>query len=144
MRRRPPRSTRTDTLFPYTTLFRSAETALEYGLVTGIVPAEELGRQLCALSERLAAKPPEAVRLTKALLIAPDCSVAARIAAEGALFEERLASAEAAAAFTAFLERGRKSARSTPRPQTLHAQSPARRAVPRARCTQSTAKREDQ
>src|SRR3546814_3128934 len=52
-----------------------AETALEYGLVTGIVPAEELGRQLCALSERLAAKPPEAVRLTKALLIAPDCSV---------------------------------------------------------------------
>src|SRR3546814_13060078 len=27
MIRRPPRSTRTDTLFPYTTLFRSAETA---------------------------------------------------------------------------------------------------------------------
>src|SRR3546814_3164382 len=25
MRRRPPRSTRTDTLFPYTTLFRSGE-----------------------------------------------------------------------------------------------------------------------
>src|SRR3546814_4539777 len=28
MIRRPPRSTRTDTLFPYTTLFRSSETAL--------------------------------------------------------------------------------------------------------------------
>src|SRR3546814_20079925 len=28
MIRRPPRSTRTDTLFPYTTLFRSAERAL--------------------------------------------------------------------------------------------------------------------
>src|SRR6056297_3832302 len=27
MRRRPPRSTRTDTLFPYTTLFRSAPPA---------------------------------------------------------------------------------------------------------------------
>src|SRR3546814_19977364 len=27
MRRRPPRSTRTDTLFPYTTLFRSCGTA---------------------------------------------------------------------------------------------------------------------
>src|SRR3546814_12933599 len=26
MRRRPPRSTRTDTLFPYTTLFRSPDT----------------------------------------------------------------------------------------------------------------------
>src|SRR3546814_9197849 len=32
MIRRPPRSTRTDTLFPYTTLFRSA---LETGVVTG-------------------------------------------------------------------------------------------------------------
>src|SRR3546814_3785726 len=29
MIRRPPRSTRTDTLFPYTTLFRSLETAKE-------------------------------------------------------------------------------------------------------------------
>src|SRR3546814_14829425 len=34
MRRRPPRSTRTDTLFPYTTLFRSARRT-----------AEELARQ---------------------------------------------------------------------------------------------------
>src|SRR3546814_4938753 len=30
MIRRPPRSTRTDTLFPYTTLFRSAAPALIY------------------------------------------------------------------------------------------------------------------
>src|SRR3546814_943337 len=29
MIRRPPRSTRTDTLFPYTTLFRSVETGIE-------------------------------------------------------------------------------------------------------------------
>src|SRR3546814_14509762 len=29
MSRRPPRSTRTDTLFPYTTLFRSSETLAE-------------------------------------------------------------------------------------------------------------------
>src|SRR3546814_1497582 len=32
MRRRPPRSTRTDTLFPYTTLFRSDQQAVEAGL----------------------------------------------------------------------------------------------------------------
>src|SRR3546814_19136661 len=36
MRRRPPRSTRTDTLFPYTTLFRSVRCSprvfVEYGL----------------------------------------------------------------------------------------------------------------
>src|SRR3546814_3531260 len=31
MRRRPPRSTRTDTLFPYTTLFRSGEDARGLG-----------------------------------------------------------------------------------------------------------------
>src|SRR3546814_11672359 len=31
MIRRPPRSTRTDTLFPYTTLFRSLEAAAERG-----------------------------------------------------------------------------------------------------------------
>src|SRR3546814_11483867 len=31
MIRRPPRSTRTDTLFPYTTLFRSADIARNFG-----------------------------------------------------------------------------------------------------------------
>src|SRR3546814_6629126 len=37
MLRRPPRSTRTDTLFPYTTLFRSQRRALG---VLGIAPAD--------------------------------------------------------------------------------------------------------
>src|SRR3546814_8864570 len=41
MIRRPPRSTRTDTLFPYTTLFRSPETELEsvndYTLLVAVV-----------------------------------------------------------------------------------------------------------
>src|SRR3546814_1377885 len=31
MRRRPPRSTRTDTLFPYTTLFRSVRDGVQHG-----------------------------------------------------------------------------------------------------------------
>src|SRR3546814_4616501 len=38
MIRRPPRSTRTDTLFPYTTLFRSPTADYEYG-VAGILTA---------------------------------------------------------------------------------------------------------
>src|SRR3546814_3380629 len=38
MIRRPPRSTRTDTLFPYTTLFRSTE----LGIVTVLKPADQL------------------------------------------------------------------------------------------------------
>src|SRR3546814_18197996 len=36
MIRRPPRSTRTDTLFPYTTLFRSAIGAMRAALVPGM------------------------------------------------------------------------------------------------------------
>src|SRR3546814_15768894 len=35
MIRRPPRSTRTDTLFPYTTLFRSIVTMLGIGITLG-------------------------------------------------------------------------------------------------------------
>src|SRR3546814_7200274 len=34
MLRRPPRSTRTDTLFPYTTLFRSWEVFRDYGCLS--------------------------------------------------------------------------------------------------------------
>src|SRR3546814_6690742 len=40
--RRPPRSTRTDTLFPYTTLFRSARRPL--GLVAGVVGRRPVAR----------------------------------------------------------------------------------------------------
>src|SRR3546814_12007712 len=39
MIRRPPRSTRTDTLFPYTTLFRSKTTLLK--CLMGLIPAKE-------------------------------------------------------------------------------------------------------
>src|SRR3546814_15485310 len=62
MRRRPPRSTRTDTLFPYTTLFRSADVDLDVrpgdhavvgpGLdeLAGLdLPLDDLGRELEAL-----------------------------------------------------------------------------------------------
>src|SRR3546814_1933209 len=39
MIRRPPRSTRTDTLFPYTTLFRSAPTNWSFGQLCSLVSA---------------------------------------------------------------------------------------------------------
>src|SRR3546814_3868482 len=38
MIRRPPRSTRTDTLFPYTTLFRSDQTTLSFNTYALTVP----------------------------------------------------------------------------------------------------------
>src|SRR3546814_17106536 len=44
MIRRPPRSTRTDTLFPYTTLFRSEARDRDAGLVGGLDDHRALGR----------------------------------------------------------------------------------------------------
>src|SRR3546814_4124169 len=54
MIRRPPRSTRTDTLFPYTTLFRSGGTGLQEGhaalqeraLIVGGGKAEPAGNEI--------------------------------------------------------------------------------------------------
>src|SRR3546814_11342942 len=40
---RPPRSTRTDTLFPYTTLFRSAGEAEFVGLIARAMPGGHIG-----------------------------------------------------------------------------------------------------
>src|SRR3546814_3479925 len=45
MIRRPPRSTRTDTLFPYTTLFRSADGAREIAYICDLLrPVSIAGR----------------------------------------------------------------------------------------------------
>src|SRR3546814_2442518 len=46
MIRRPPRSTRTDTLFPYTTLFRSLVPADEHAVVRGLWRAVDVFRVL--------------------------------------------------------------------------------------------------
>src|SRR3546814_19038942 len=49
MIRRPPRSTRTDTLFPYTTLFRSAQpVAVKQQLVLGV----DHGNRILAVHDR--------------------------------------------------------------------------------------------
>src|SRR3546814_19824551 len=48
MRRRPPRSTRTDTLFPYTTLFRSAECVIRAVEAETGQRAEHEARVVCA------------------------------------------------------------------------------------------------
>src|SRR3546814_7300727 len=45
MIRRPPRSTRTDTLFPYTTLFRSGRTGVEDQHRAASAPQVDRGRQ---------------------------------------------------------------------------------------------------
>src|SRR3546814_13263458 len=51
MIRRPPRSTRTDTLFPYTTLFRSFTTVSHVINKTRPVSADATGRVNAAIAE---------------------------------------------------------------------------------------------
>src|SRR3546814_5597287 len=53
MRRRPPRSTRTDTLFPYTTLFRSAGTTRPRRAGAWRIRAQRHGRILRRATRRL-------------------------------------------------------------------------------------------
>ena len=81
------------------------DTALRYGLVTEICGEDELDLRLENMARRIAAKPPEAVMLTKRLLTSTDASIPERMAEEGRMFEERLRSAEAKEAFTAFFEK---------------------------------------
>jgi enoyl-CoA hydratase/carnithine racemase len=83
-----------------------AAKAREVGLVNAVVPAAELGATANAAAQKLAAKPPESLRLTKRLMRRawlPE--IEAALAAESKAFAERLASPEAKEAFTAFLEK---------------------------------------
>ena len=82
-----------------------AATACAWGLVNRVVEDAVLMDTARDVARRLAALPPQAVRLTKRLIKhgAPD--VAARIQEEIGLFTERLASPEAQEAFAAFMEK---------------------------------------
>ncbi|ALN72969.1 crotonase/enoyl-CoA hydratase family protein [Aureimonas sp. AU20] len=81
----------------------SAEEALATGLLVGVGDeAEALARDAVV---RLAAKPPEALRIARRLMRGDGAAVRARIEDEAAAFAERLVSAEARAAFAAFFDR---------------------------------------
>jgi enoyl-CoA hydratase/carnithine racemase len=83
-----------------------ARRAAEMGLVNEVVPTS--GELLAFALERaseMAAKPPRAMRLTKALVRGPQDEVLARVREEGKHFAECVTSAEAREAFTAFMER---------------------------------------
>lgn len=82
-----------------------AATALEWGFVNRVVDDAALMQTAREMAGRLAALPPEAVRLTKRLMKHGEPSVAGRIAEEIGIFSERLGSAEAQEAFAAFMEK---------------------------------------
>jgi enoyl-CoA hydratase/carnithine racemase len=83
-----------------------AAKAREVGLVNAVVPLAELGATATAAAEKLAAKPPASLRLTKRLLRrAWMPEIEAALDAESKAFAERLSSPEAKEAFTAFFEK---------------------------------------
>ena len=80
-----------------------AEAAAEIGLVSHVVPKGDLGSTLASIVAALLAKPPEALRLTQALLRREDTTeLLDRIELENGHFGERLASDEVKQAVAAF------------------------------------------
>ncbi len=80
--------------------------ALAVGIVTEVVPNDLVFEAAEQAARKLAAKPPASVRVTKQLLKAQTkAMMEAALAAELGQFRERLVSAEAKEAFSAFLEK---------------------------------------
>jgi enoyl-CoA hydratase/carnithine racemase len=82
-----------------------AHTAQQWGFVNQVVDDAALLETARALTQRLAALPPQAVRQTRRLIRQGARDVPGRIAEELIAFRERLQSPEAAEAFAAFVEK---------------------------------------
>jgi enoyl-CoA hydratase/carnithine racemase len=83
----------------------SADDALRAGLIWKVVEPADLEHEVLRSAAGLAAKPPEALRIARELMRGPRDAVLARIDEEAAHFAARLKSAEARAAFEAFMSR---------------------------------------
>ncbi|MEO1719335.1 MAG: enoyl-CoA hydratase-related protein, partial [Pseudomonadota bacterium] len=74
-------------------------------LVNKVVEADVLEETAMAAVKQLAAKPPEAIALSRQLLRGDQTEIAERIDTEIEIFSERLTSPEAREAFAAFFEK---------------------------------------
>jgi enoyl-CoA hydratase/carnithine racemase len=83
----------------------SAERAKAAGLIYSVVGESELEATVLAAAESVAAKPPEALKIARDLMLGPREPLLARIAQESELFRQRLQSDEARAALVAFMNR---------------------------------------
>lgn len=83
----------------------SAEQALQAGLVWKVVAAQHVEAETLALATRLAAKPRQALKIARDLVRGTPDDVLARIDEEARHFTAQLQSAEARAAFEAFMRR---------------------------------------
>jgi enoyl-CoA hydratase/carnithine racemase len=84
-----------------------AAAALACGLVNAVVPPDDVEAEAMKAAHHIAALPAEAVATSRRLIRGSPDEIAARIDEEARLFKQRLQSAEAQAAFKAFLNRKR-------------------------------------
>lgn len=82
----------------------SGRDAAAAGIANAALPSAEVEPRARAAALALTKRPAEALRLTKALMRDRD-ALMTRMREEGAIFAERLQTAEAAEAFAAFMER---------------------------------------
>lgn len=83
----------------------TAEDARQAGFIWKVTTPEELESQALAAAAKLAAKPPEALKIARDLIRGPRQEVIARIDEEARHFAARLKTAEARTAFEAFMRR---------------------------------------
>jgi enoyl-CoA hydratase/carnithine racemase len=83
----------------------SAMEAKEDGLIWRVTTPEAVEGETMAMAAKLAAKPPEALKIARDLIRGPSHDILARIGEEAGHFEAQLRSAEARAAFNAFMRR---------------------------------------
>ena len=83
----------------------SADRAKAAGMIYEVVGEAELESTALAAAENIASKPPQALKIARDLMRGDRAPLVARIEEEGRHFRERLTSAEARDAFTAFMSR---------------------------------------
>jgi enoyl-CoA hydratase/carnithine racemase len=83
----------------------TAEQALQAGMIWKVVAPEHVESETLALATRLAAKPQQALKIARDLVRGNPGDVLARIDEEARHFTAQLQSAEARAAFEAFMRR---------------------------------------
>jgi enoyl-CoA hydratase/carnithine racemase len=83
----------------------SAERAKEAGLIYAVVEEDRLEPAVMEAAELIASKPPEALKISRDLMLGPREPLLARMHEETNLFQQRLKSDEARAALMAFMTR---------------------------------------
>jgi enoyl-CoA hydratase/carnithine racemase len=83
----------------------SADEAKEAGLIWKVCPAPDVETLTLAAAAKLAGKPPQALKIARDLIRGDRAEIIRRIDDEARHFAERLKSAEARAAFEAFMRR---------------------------------------